>query len=264
VSGAKLDPVAQREAAGMDACDLWMRAVETIDDPRKYSRRGNLEARRYLRRAIRRAPRFSLAYAKLSYTYLREYENGWGRAPQRALNEALRLARQAVRLGRRQSDSHWCLAMVYSAKGQWTNARREYARARALAPRNHRLLAEEGEYLIQDGRGRRATTQVQRAIADATPYWYSETLARALYMTRQYAQAIATIGQMKTPSYEVSLVLAACYARLGRMREARREIKRFLVHEPNWTLRDSAQTLWRRASDKQHWLDGLRLAGLPP
>ena len=69
--------------------------------------------------------------------------------------------------------------------------------------------------------------------------------------------------------------LAACYARMGRMEEARAEIKAFVearrtelvgrgepMPEKLIDLASWRAERYRRQADRDHFLDGLRLAGL--
>jgi adenylate cyclase len=266
VSDAELRRVSQRETNDMSAYDLWLKGRATFFDPQKESKEGNDEARGYFEEAIKLDPNFSRAYGKLSYTYVRDWQNDWSDAPEQALSQALGLALKAVALGGGESDNHWNLAMVYSAMGQFDQAMAEYEAAKSLNPNDPNLLAEMGEHLIQDGRSAEAITQVNEAIKrnnKDTPYWYYWTLGRALYMTDRYDEAIATLKQINDPPYDIALVLAACYAQQGRMEEAHTELQKFRAVEPDWTLKDSARYFWRKDEDKQHWLKGLELAGLP-
>jgi adenylate cyclase len=59
--------------------------------------------------------------------------------------------------------------------------------------------------------------------------------------------------------------LAAIYAQLGKLEEARAEAAEVLRIEPKWTIEGTQARLYgfKRPEDAEHFLDGLRRAGLP-
>jgi adenylate cyclase len=59
--------------------------------------------------------------------------------------------------------------------------------------------------------------------------------------------------------------LAAIYAQLGKLEEARAEAAEALRIEPEWTIEGTQARLYafKRAEDAEHFFDGLRKAGLP-
>jgi adenylate cyclase len=61
------------------------------------------------------------------------------------------------------------------------------------------------------------------------------------------------------------LWLAAAYAQLGRVDQARGEAAEVLRIDPKWTIAGSAARLFpfKRSDDTEHVLDGLRKAGSP-
>jgi adenylate cyclase len=58
--------------------------------------------------------------------------------------------------------------------------------------------------------------------------------------------------------------LAATYAQLGRVEDARAEAAEVLRVNPKYTIRMQKQvSILKRAEDSDHLVDGLRKAGLP-
>ena len=87
----------------------------------------------------------------------------------------------------------------------------------------------------------------------------------------QYEEAIAELENLINPSDDVLLVLAASHARLAASNRdpeanalrARHYIAIFRKHRPRWTLENQREvTRYRNPADADHWLEGLRLAGL--
>jgi Tfp pilus assembly protein PilF len=61
------------------------------------------------------------------------------------------------------------------------------------------------------------------------------------------------------------LWLAATYARLGRMEEARAEVAEVLRIHPDYSIAATTRRImgFKSAEDAEHFFDGLRKAGLP-
>ena len=94
------------------------------------------------------------------------------------------------------------------------------------------------------------------------PYWYDWDLGRAYYMVNRYPDAIKAIARIKNPPNDVRLITAASNAQLGKLDAARAEMAQFSENAPEWSIAKAAERHFRHDSDRQHWLDGLRKAGL--
>ena len=96
------------------------------------------------------------------------------------------------------------------------------------------------------------------------PVW----LGAAHYMLRAYAQAVPHLQECVSRAPDVRgghLWLAATYAQLGRLHEARAEAAEVLRIEPAWSNGGVGARIYvfRRIEDAEHLRDGLRKAGLP-
>jgi adenylate cyclase len=96
----------------------------------------------------------------------------------------------------------------------------------------------------------------------------SATLGLARYMLKQYAQALPMLRECisRAPQLRPGHVwLAATYARLGQLDEARAEAAEVLRIQPNYTIAGTPRRAFafKSAEDDKHYFDGLRLAGLP-
>ena len=64
--------------------------------------------------------------------------------------------------------------------------------------------------------------------------------------------------------YSPHLLLAAAYAQMGRMDNARRHTQEALRNDPTISLQAFAKrSAFKNKADLDHYLDGLRKAGLP-
>ena len=80
-------------------------------------------------------------------------------------------------------------------------------------------------------------------------------------MAGHYQEAINAIGQMTQPN-DVLLITAASKAQHGDLTGAKSDMAEFSTNDPNWSIAKSAAYPYGNDSHRQHWLDGLRKAGL--
>jgi adenylate cyclase len=96
-------------------------------------------------------------------------------------------------------------------------------------------------------------------------FWYS-TKASALYLCERYSEAVESARQsIALRRYHTALrVLAASYARLGRIEEARKAMHDLLTHQQGDTTISQVIEPFRRQVDRDHYAEALRIAGMPP
>ena len=87
----------------------------------------------------------------------------------------------------------------------------------------------------------------------------------AYYQAKQYEEAIATLKplvHLQWPS--IHHRLAASYAQLGRLEEARAQATELQKLDPDFSIATFAETQsYKDPVDLDHYLEGLRKAGLP-
>jgi adenylate cyclase len=240
-------------------------AVRIRENPAKFNAAGIVELRQLLEKAIEEAIEDELksrAYAELAYTYVRFYQQGWTTNPGAALEKAEELADEALRL-HDNFDSRWNLAIVYWNQGKFDESFAEYDRARGHNAGASDLDADEAEARMYGGDLPTARNKIQAAKDNNPhcPYWYDWNYARLCYMEGRYQDAINAIDQMTQPN-DVLLITAASKAQLGEVAAARTYMAQFSQNDPEWSIAKAGERYFRRWSDRQHWLDGLRKAGL--
>jgi len=252
---------------------------------------GNEEAKRLFQEARDADENYMPAWAEGSYAYVRDSENGWGDSPD-PLAEAERLANKAVELSEDKNKGWlndfralWYRAIVTWHQGDFDKSFKEYEAARALISNPQwinkntaELDADMAEALIYYGNPKRAIQLVLDAM-ELLPnhaWWLHWILARGYYQVGRYQDAIDEIEKIDPASKpnDVRLILAASKAQIATMdganpdqamlNEAKAIMKEFSDIEPNWTLAKSAAYPYGSASERDHWIDGLRKAGLKP
>ena len=96
------------------------------------------------------------------------------------------------------------------------------------------------------------------------PDWYESNLGITTYTAGRYDDAIAALKQLQNHNVETRSYLAASYAQLGRAEEARAEASKVLEFDPAFSIAAWAEKrAYKNQVDLDHYLDGLRKAGLP-
>jgi len=247
----------------MDANDYYEQGLAILADPTKFTAQGAAEARDLFKQAIAIDPNFSRAYGELAYLYVRYHQNGW------ILKKAEELADKAFEIDNNTNfDIRWNRAIVYWNQGRFDESFAEYEEARKLATTERALAdldADEAEARIYGGDLPTARTKIQSAMDrnPHPPYWYYWNYARLCYMERRYREAIDTINNnIANPPNDVLLITAASKANDGDIPGAQADIATFSLNDPDWSIAKSAAYPYGDDGHRQHWLDGLRRAGL--
>ncbi|WP_331374631.1 hypothetical protein [Sinorhizobium chiapasense] len=96
-----------------------------------------------------------------------------------------------------------------------------------------------------------------------TPDWYLWNVAAAYYFLADYETSLGYLQRMVQPGPAYRLI-AATYARLGRREEASKAASELLKINPEFSIsRFEAQAPYLRQDDHDHYMTGLRMAGLP-
>ncbi len=110
--------------------------------------------------------------------------------------------------------------------------------------------------------------QVRQAIR-LNPYhpaWYQEGLGECLYMVGDYQGALEAFNRMNHKPPWTLGYLAACYAQLGRVDEARDAAQAFRdTTKESYAAEDYIRMdlpMYRDPAIRDHWLEGYRKAGI--
>ena len=127
------------------------------------------------------------------------------------------------------------------------------------------MIAEYADALVYDGQPERSVDLLNRAMR-LNPYypdWYLWNLADAYNDLNRPDDVVATVNRMRNPS-EGRRLLAANFAHLGRLDEARVQAQEILRLHPGFTVSAWAQRPpYKNRDTLSHFVEGLRRAGLP-
>jgi adenylate cyclase len=180
---------------------------------------------------------------------------------------ALAMANKAVALDPNNSWSHCALGFVKSCNGSLAASAGHFKTAMQLNPNDPDQLMWYSLYHIYSGDFTAAHEVIAMAdrLNPLPPTWYQTPRAMVEYCMRHYAAAAQLIeGLGSDKHFFMRCYLAACYERLGKMQEAKREIARALEAMPNLTVRKLAiMEPYVRPDDMNNLLEPLRKLGLP-
>jgi len=251
----------RRRTDSLPAYECLLRGIEHA---RGYSLDDNRLARELFERAVELDPQFALAYAYLALALLMEH--GYDDAPDAIKTRAHDFALTAVRLDPNENRCHQFLGQSYLYRREHDRALFHLERGTVLNPNDAHGITQLGLVLALSGRAEEGVTQIHRAMRlnPFHPPWYWADLSIALYTARRYEEALEACRLMVGFNGKpwVRARLAACYAWLGRMEEARIEVAEVLRQNPNFHL-SGVRLSYKNPADTAHIFDGMRKAGLP-
>lgn len=261
--------VAARPPSDPTAYDLLLRALPLFG---RMEREQYLRAGEYLRRAIELEPDYPAAHAWYAYWYVFLVGQGWADDADAALRRAGELAESAVML-----DPHDARALTIAGHVRaFLHKRLQEAialheRALSLNPNLAMAWNLSGVAYAYTGDFDEAERRLQRykrlAPLDPHAFFFDTAFIIVGLLKRDYESAVAhgrEVSQMN-PSFSAACKpYLAALGHLGQMQEAAVVRRRLLSIEPSYTVQQFLRTTpFERASDREHFAEGLRRAGIP-
>ena len=224
------------------------------------------EAEALYRKAIELDPTYARAYALLANILRVRWD--FGMVDDASLVEqALDLAKTAVALDQNDGACQGILGLVHLSRKDFDLAEHHYQKALTLNRNSATLHASMGSMLSYIGKTSEAIEAFKEA-KELDPYlnpsWYWAALGVAHFITRDYDAAIASFNLSSIMPYWVHAYMAASYAFAGRQEKAKEHAAAVLRLFPGFRILNfSNREPFKRQTDRQHLIDGLRGAGLP-
>ena len=233
---------------------------------RRFSKQENATARALYEKALELDPDLSMAYINLAWTYYLDWRL-WGFESE-ALDKAEAWANKAAVFGKNNADLQFLLSRIAVGRGRYDAAFAHMERALELNPNDAEFICNYGILLIYVGRSEESIPLFKKAMRlnpHYRPGWTS-FLATGYYFTQRYSEAVDALVRKGKLVISDHRFLAASYAQLGRIDKAQVHVKEMLKIDPQLTLskiRTDLQRLLKSETDIEHYIDGLRKAGLP-
>jgi adenylate cyclase len=269
----ELGKVERRRSAGkrpdnLDAWDLYQRGMSHLYE---YTKDDLQRARQYFAEAIARDPQLGPAHSGLAETYYYEGVYGFADSISDNREKALAPALRAVVLDAEDAGAHCTLGRAYYMRRAYDAAFRELKTALELNPSLALAHYGLGATLVFSGRAEEGIPYLTAAIRlsphDPNMGSFLVRLADAAYFLKRYEEAAEWARRaLQQPNFQWSryTVLIAALAQLGRLDEARNCIQELQVKRPNTSIAFVREThLFGDTANFAHYLDGLRMAGLP-
>jgi len=232
----------------------------------KWNKSDNEKARTLFKKALELDPDLSMAYIWLAWTYYIDWRL-WGFEPE-DLYQAEVWTNKAVAFGENNSEMQFLLSRIAIARARYQAALAHMERAIELNPNDAEIIANYGLLLIYVSRSEESIPLFKKAMR-LNPHYRSgwdTFLGFGYYYTRRYNEAVEVIIRKRKLNISDHRLLAASYAQLGRLEKARMHVNEILKINPQNSLsevRTYSQKLFKNETDIEHYIEGLRKAGLP-
>jgi len=227
---------ARRKApASLGAYDCVLRVYDYLQI---HAAEKHLAARDCLEQVVDDETDYVDALAWLAYLYGEEYHHRWNARPDEydALDRALQLAEEAVKIDNTNQVAHGCLALTLFFRGEYERATVEAERTVDLNSRNALWLGLMGLYLAQLGDAERGLPMVEDAttLSPHPPSWFHMAYFYDDFHNGRYEEALAEARRLDWDGdFRIPLFVAASYGQLGRAAEAAPALAEF---QTLWTL----------------------------
>jgi TolB-like protein/class 3 adenylate cyclase len=253
---------AARPTTDLTAYDLYLRALATFFP---FTKERLFESQRLLEQALAIDPRYGPALAWGAMCHLRLVNDGWAEAPETTRRKGIELARQALQAGGNDPGVLATAAIVLARFGEDIDAMIGLIdRAIALSPSFARGWYASGILRLLAGQPDLAIEHIEASLRLSprermgNPF---TQLGHAYFVKRRFDEAALKLVlaiQDFPDSPHAYRYLAACYAQMGRLEEARAIVAQLRAITPLVVGHDHEQ--FRDPEHRELYLSGLRLA----
>ena len=260
---------ASRPPVDATAYDLMLRSIPLIG---RLEREAFMQAGEYLSRAIELEPEYAGAHAWYAYWLMFLVGQGWTDNPAAAMEEAGQHAERAVALdpydargltiaGHVRAFLHRRLHEAIALHERALSLNPNLAMAWALSAIAYAYAGDPEEAERRNNRYKKLSP------LDPHAFFFDAFFILIHLLKRDYESAVAVARAVTemNPSFSATYKpYLAALGHLGRTQEAVVVRRRLLAIEPDFTVaRFIASSPLERSSDRDHFAQGLRLAGVP-
>ena len=261
LQAAEMRRSAARPTKDLTAYDLYLRALAVFFP---ITRERIFEALRLFEQAIAIDPRYGPALAWASMCHLRLVNDGWAEEPETSRRKATELARQALQVAENDPGILANAALVLSRLGEDIGAMTGLVdRALALNPSFARGWYVSGLIRTVAGEPDLAIEHIENSLRLSPRERMGQPLSaigQAYFFKRRFDEAASNLilAIQDDPGFPVAYRhLAACYAHMGRLDEARAIVTQLRAITPQVV---PSVLPWRNPEHRELFLSGLRIA----
>ena len=221
--------------------------------------------RRILERVVRQTPEQADCWAMLAMMYIVEYSDSFNVLPN-PLERALAAAQRAVDLAPSQALGYYALAWVHFFHKEKASLHAAVERALALNPMDGFVIGMLGLLLHHAGELEQGCHMVEKAMQMNPNYpgLLRFTAFTHAYCQGKYAEALEAAVRINMPGFfYAQAALAAALGQLGRREAAHKAVQNLLALRADFAaVARREYGKWFDPEDIEHFVDGLRKAGL--
>lgn len=229
------------------------------------------EAGELINSALEIDPEDPMALAWAAYWHMWHVGQGWTSDPVKTLGIAEKLCLAAMKIDPDNAEALGIYAHTLAWKKEFDNALHFFDRSLRLNPNLAYIWALSAATYAYIGDPATALKRLERyhELAPFDPYYcFFESIYALTYLIqRDYQQVLAFSQRVvkANPDFTAGYKpLLAALGRLDRIEEAKPYLDKLLSLEPNFTIAHYREIYpLKRESDLEHYLEGLRLAGVP-
>jgi adenylate cyclase len=261
-----------RQVASTKAFDygLWDCIHRGMSELYQFTAESNARARKMFDQALEIDPQCANAYTGIAWSHIRDLQFGVSGDHGETLRMGLEAAQHAVELDRSDPQTHHVLGSVYSWIPDHDAGISELEQALQINPNVHNAWISLGFMLALAGRPDEGIPHIERGMRlspnDSRNFVFFSFMARAHLTARRYKEAIDWARKAVNLKRDVPLpriILASSLGHAGRIDDAKAELAECERIQPGYTSNPVNWHANSKPADQEHFLDGLRKAGLP-
>ncbi len=258
--------IAGGSTKNVDAHDLFLKGRELLFG-NKLGREEFEQSMVCFRRAVELDPNYAGAYAGQSMGYSLDYQNHWTDAPEKSLEQARRLADEAIARDEKDPFAHFVAAVVATWTKDYERWGHEADRTLALSPNYALAYITKGNLHTYTGEPDKAIACYEQAIRlNPTVALNRHFLGSAYFIAGNYETAAALFKERiaMAPTTDLPRALLACaLGHLGKEEEAHQIWRELKEINPRYSFAAHIGRLpFKNPADADKFTDGLRKLGL--
>ena len=228
---------------------------------RGYEPDDNRLAIEHFDKALVADPGFALAMAYRGFADI--VYHGYDATPRDILEAATALIRRAGVLDPDEPRIWWLMGIALAYSGDLDGEEQCYRRSVELNPSDANALAALALVTVARGQHDLGLSMFREAfrLNPYHPEWYWVDLGSVLYVCGKYEEAIEAFSHRRNPHAWVLCRVAACYAQLDRMAEAKAVVDKIMKMRPGFRLSEQRLGSWA-SKDTARFKAGMIKAGL--
>ena len=264
VQAAAFEAASRKTSNSLDAYDHLLRGkychhLETAE--------ANSEAEAHFNSSIDLDPRFASAYAWKACTLGQAWNDEFRPRTPELFQEMIQLVEHAASLDENDTECHRIMCRIALIQAKYAKSDYHLERALALNPNDPRLVVQQGINLTFVGDPEAAIPWIEEAMRldPFSAYRYYLDLARAFFMDRRPAEAVAVLERTTREHWEHYLWAAASNAALNEEAAALEAAQRAIMLRPQLSIASyvDGRFKWKRSEDRARLREALARAGLP-